>query len=167
MKEDEVYISTKAFLIKQSWTLLAGQPPNGCDHLPVVEIKMSERIGIGSFGSYKPDLIASKNGIFLIIECKPDHSIDDAKKILSILSDQCRVENLYEEILQRRLFERRGIIIHKNDFRANLWGALAHSGIAKKEEKLLVLTLRNINGDGELLPPEIADKKLLDTIESS
>ena len=39
LSEEEVYNGAKRILKNNNYTLLAGQPPRGVDHLPVVEIK--------------------------------------------------------------------------------------------------------------------------------
>jgi len=160
MKEDEVYIGSKIFFRNESWLILAGQPPNGCDHLPVVEVKKPKRQGIGSLGSYKPDLVVAKNNVFLLVECKPNYHSGDAEKLLSILKDSARIELFYNEIQQRRLFNRRGIKVDLSEFEAGLWGALAHSGPAGQEEELIDLRVRSIHGDAEVLLPRNADDKL-------
>ena len=39
MREDEIYVATKNWFQKKGFIALAGQPPNGCDNIPVIEIK--------------------------------------------------------------------------------------------------------------------------------
>ena len=72
LTEEEVYNGTKKILIKNNYTLLGGQPPRGVDHLPVIEIKSGLNREKGSKDSFKPDLVAYRDGILIIIECKPD-----------------------------------------------------------------------------------------------
>jgi len=133
--------------------LIAGQPPNGCDNLPVVEIKLPGKIGIGSKGAFKPDLIAAKGGVFLIIECKPDHSPSDVDKLRGIIGNRERILLLYEEINQRKLLRRRGIDVTAKDFCGNIKGAIAHSGKPIKLPGLYVLCIEGASGKGKLLMP--------------
>jgi hypothetical protein len=126
MEEDEIYIATKVFLAKRGWVMLAGQPPNGCNHLPVVEIKLPGRQGIGSRGAYKPDLIAAKQNVFLLIECKPAYNQGDADKLNTILGNADRMDALFAELTQRHIFERHKMAISQNVFRENTLGALAY-----------------------------------------
>ncbi len=148
LQEDEVYIGAKAFLVGNGWTLLGGQPPSGCNHLPVIEIKDPNRVGIGSKGAYKPDLVAHMNGITLVVECKPDFSRPDEAKLLGILSDPGKKRELYDEMSKRNLFERHGIHIGQGEFERNLRGALAHSGSTHSHRSLLVLSIENMEGRG-------------------
>jgi len=160
LSEDLVYLGTKAFLKAHGWTLLAGQPPNGCNSLPVVEIKCPERKGIGSLGAYKPDLIAARDGIFLLVECKPDHSVRDAIKLADILASGERVNLLYAEICQRKLLERKGIECNAMRFSAGIRGALAHSGSPQRQEHLLSIIINTPEGEGYYVLPSAHDHML-------
>lgn len=153
LQEDEVYIGAKAFLKANGWTLLGGQPPSGCNHLPVIEIKDPYRVGIGSKGAYKPDLVAHRDSITLIVECKPDFSRFDEAKLLEVLSDPGKKMELYDEMSKRNLFERHGVHIGKGEFERNLRGALAHSGSAHSHKSLLVLSIENMEGTGMAFCP--------------
>lgn len=153
LQEDEVYIGAKAFLKANGWTLLGGQPPSGCNHLPVIEIKDPYRIGIGSKGAYKPDLVAHRDGITLIVECKPDFSRSDEAKLLGILLDPGKKKELYDEMSKRNLFERHGVHIGKGKFERDLRGALAHSGSACSHKSLLILSIENMEGSGVAFCP--------------
>jgi len=154
LEEDEVYLGAKAVLRSHGWILLGGQPPSGCDHLPVVEVKLPGRTGIGSKGAYKPDLVAAKDGIFMLIECKPDHSPADADKLRAILRDSERISLLYQELSQRKLFERRGISARKEEFCESVTGALAHSGTPRSMPDLITISVRDISGVGEIIEPK-------------
>jgi|GEM_PF-1570510 len=153
LTEDEVYVAAKNLIKKHGWTIIAGQPPNGCDHLPVVEIKSSHRIGIGSKGAFKPDLIAVKKGVFIIVECKPAHSEKDADKIRNALADPLRTQLLYQELLQRRIFDRCGIKVSEEDFKLKIFGALAHSAEVKQMPDLIVLSVKESPAESLLIAP--------------
>lgn len=160
MEEDSVYMATKGFLKGQGWGLLAGQPPSGCDHLPVVEVKSTTREGIGSLGAFKPDLIAYYADIFLLVECKPGYDEGDAAKLREILSDPGRVSTLFNELRQRRVFDRHRITTDIAHFTRGLRGALAHSGKAHPQPDLLVIIVDKLDGSGKLFPPTTADRLL-------
>jgi len=104
MKEDEIYIYTKEWLIYNEYEIIAGQPPNGSDNIPVIEIKDNKYSSKGSKGSYKPDLIGMNGNNILVIECKPKYDQDDEKKLLSIMFDNSRIELLFKELHQRNIF---------------------------------------------------------------
>ena len=105
MTEEEIYLGTKNYLIKNQFLVIAGQPPRGVDHLPVIEIK-DNNSNKGSKFSYKPDLIAFKNDKTIIIECKPLFDYGDYTKLKSILANPTRIQNLYNELKQYHLFEK-------------------------------------------------------------
>ncbi len=126
MREDQVYVLAKRGLVLSGWTVLAGQPPRGTNHLPVVEIKDPLRSGKGSGGAYKPDLVAwFPPHHLLIVECKPQRDDSDAAKLRAILGDIDRQRELWEEIVQRGLLRRADI--EAPAFKAvHFLGALAH-----------------------------------------
>lgn len=153
LSEDEVYLGSKAILRRNGWILVAGQPPDGCDSLPVVEIKLPGRQGIGSGGAYKPDLIVSDGNKTLIVECKPRHSASDVEKLKNIIGDDKRISLLYKELVQRRLLARRGISISEEEFRRNIFCALAHSGEPTAVPNFYMILVKDRFGEGEILPP--------------
>ena len=108
MKEEEIYILLKRWLIKMKYYILAGQPPSGTDNIPVIEIKEPNNKIKGSKGSYKPDLVAINEKNLLIIECKPSYNFNDEKKLENVLFGTQRKKLLYKEINQRNLFEKSG-----------------------------------------------------------
>lgn len=127
MTEEKVYLGSKNYLINNGYTVIAGQPPRGVDHLPVIEIKDTNP-DKGSKSAYKPDLVAYKNGTFFIIECKPSFSYDDYLKLKSILNSPIRIHNFYIELHQYHLLEKVNYCGSFNDFTNNLQISLAYSG---------------------------------------
>lgn len=102
LTEEEVYNGTKNWLLNNGFSILAGQPPRGVDHLPVIEIKnpTGEK---GSRDAYKPDLVAYKNEVFFIIECKPKYDFGDNNKLHNVLSSHERLFYFYRELQQYKL----------------------------------------------------------------
>ena len=127
LTEEEVYNGAKRWLRKNDFMVIAGQPARGVDHLPVIEIK-NPTGDKGSKFSYKPDLVAYKNNVFYIIECKPDYDLNDNMKINEILQSENRLKSFYAEMDQYQLFDR--IKYHPTfaDFKQSVEGVLAFSG---------------------------------------
>ncbi len=122
MREDLVYIKTKSWLVDSSWAVLAGQPPRGTDHLPIVEIKDSFNRAKGSAGAFIPDLVARKSHFLALIECKPVYDELDRLKLEGILGSEQRLAALFADLSQKRLVSKRdcsGLTV---------LGLLAHGG---------------------------------------
>ncbi|MEL5900796.1 hypothetical protein AAGC94_22590 [Clostridium sporogenes] len=126
LSEEEVYIGTKKLLKKNHFYILAGQPARGNDHLPVVEIKSGTNYNKGSKHSYKPDLVAFKNDIFYIIECKPTFDLGDYNKLVEILSSKIRLKMFFTELNQRNLLTRVNYKHSFAHFKDNIQGCLAY-----------------------------------------
>ena len=107
MREDEIYLLTKKWVLERKFDILGGQPPNGTDRFPVIEIKSEENSKKGSRTSYKPDLIIATPDFLLIIECKPQFNLGDVDKLREIAQSRSRIKALIEELRQRRSLERR------------------------------------------------------------
>ena len=127
LTEEEVYNGAKRWLRKNGFTVIAGQPARGVDHLPVIEIK-NPTGDKGSKYSYKPDLVAYKDKIFYIIECKPGFDSDDNTKINDVLSSETRLKSFFIEIEQYQLFGRIGYHPSFFEFKDSIEGVLAFSG---------------------------------------
>ena len=153
LTEGEVYLGAKRLLQNHGWTVLAGQPPSGLNHLPAVEIKWEGREGIGSEGALRPDLIAADAPRLLLVECKPRHSNADAQKLRSVLGDPERIDALLSELAQRRLFDRAGLPRDPERWEGGIFGALAHSGPVRRQDDLWIISVRGRDGGGELLKP--------------
>ena len=148
MTEEEVYLGTKRYLIKNNFLVLAGQPPRGVDHLPVIEIKESNSEK-GSRFSYKPDLIAFKNNRFIIIECKPTFNYGDYQKLHNILSNSTRFKNFYLELEQYNILFKANYTLGFEYFCQNIQIALAYCGeINDKYNDIDYICVSNWNGDG-------------------
>jgi hypothetical protein len=156
MREDEVYAATKNFLMDEGWIVLGGQPPNGCDHLPILEIKSGRSQSLGSKHSYKPDLVCFKRGVFLLVECKPRLSESDAEKLRLILASPERIEAFFVELMQRSIFKRHRLEESLDGLRTGLRGALAHADTTAAPMDLLQICNRD-GLSGRYIPPTTDD----------
>lgn len=125
--EEEVYQGTKRFFKNNNFLVLAGQPPRGVDHLPVIEIKDESFLQKGSKNSYKPDLLTYKDNLFYIVECKPTFDSNDYVKLKSILESTSRLNMLYDELKQRNILTKYNICLTKDEFSKACTGVLAYS----------------------------------------
>lgn len=99
MSEGKIYYFLKNFLLDKGWKLLAGEPPDGSDNVCRIEIRSKNRVGIGSKGSYKIDLIfLNKNTLFLI-ELKPRYNQGDVNKLNEITTQ--RLHDLFDALKER------------------------------------------------------------------
>lgn len=112
MNETEVYIATKTVLKQLGLKLIGGQPPNGTDSFPVIEIADPSILSKGSKGSFKPDLIAfcPERQKIVIVECKPEFSLNDVEKLLQA-ADKNRLGVLSKELHQRGFEKKHGLIL--------------------------------------------------------
>lgn len=127
LDEERVYIGTKRFLKNNDFLVLAGQPPRGVDHIPVIEIKDPNFTDKGSKNAYKPDLVAFKNNAFFIIECKPQYDFGDYCKLKSVLLSDERLHAFYNELTQRGLLRKNNINLSYDYFKSNIFGVLSYS----------------------------------------
>ena len=163
MKEDEVYVGTKAWFNAKGFLALAGQPPNGCDNIPTIEIKDASNLDKGSKGSFKPDLLFGNSKYLIIVECKPLDDKKDEIKLLEVLTNNHRKKLLFEEISQRGIFQRRKLEKYFTDFQqfsSKLKACLSHGGKPRLMEKIMTLSLSSISGLGDLTQPLNNDYKI-------
>lgn len=96
ISESFVHVSMRQHLKKDGWLLIAGEYPNGSDDElnvlsisnPTVARDNSPDPRRHSSGEIIPDLIAYKDGIILIIEAKPNYSLEDKAKLINLLSNE-------------------------------------------------------------------------------
>lgn len=157
MTEGHVYIATKAILTRVSATLVAGQPPSGTDHLPVVEIKDPARVLKGSRGAFKPDLIAWFEPHLFVIECKPKRSIADIAKLHEVLDSPERLYLLHHELTQRGILMRSGITLSAQAMAQYVIGAIAYHEARQQEERVAVIGVDGTDGRGVIVYPRITN----------
>ena len=74
--------------MENGWALLGGEPPDGTDNLPRIELKDPNYNGKGSKGSKKIDLVAIKSNYILLLELKKFYSESDIIKLNEIVSKE-------------------------------------------------------------------------------
>ena len=156
MNEEEVYIGTKNWFKKNGFIPIAGQPPNGSDSIPKIEIKNSFYKEKGSKGSFTPDLLCISKSYFFIIECKPQHSEKDKEKLLEIINSFSRRKVLYEDLLERKIFQKRNLIdnfLTLDQFNKKIRYVLSHNGEHKLMNNIITLTIQSRTGEGTIHQP--------------
>ena len=150
LSEEEVYNGAKRWLRKNGYTVIAGQPARGVDHLPVIEIKQptGEK---GSRDAYKPDLVAYKDQKFYIVECKPGFDNGDLLKVTDVLASNDRLKNFYIELDQYQLLTRVGYSQPFSEFAVAVEGVLAYSGTPKVSCPLHQLVVSDWKGSAKLI----------------
>ena len=131
MREDEIYLLTKQWVVSRELHVLGGQPPNGTDRFPVIEIKSDEHSEKGSRTSYKPDLIVATTDHLLIIECKPRFNLEDVTKLNEIAGSSTRLDAFIGELRQRRSLERRNhslALLSDRELESRIRCCVAYSG---------------------------------------
>jgi len=109
ISEPEIYIRCKSILQENGWTLLGGEPPDGTDTIPRIELKDSNNKMKGSKGSKKIDLIATKGSRVLLLELKRLYSKNDVLKLDEIKSEDRWLEALMNALMQKRAFQIAGV----------------------------------------------------------
>lgn len=104
--EDHIYRNMKAWLEARGWLVIAGEPPSGTNHLPVLEIRDPNYTGRGSTGSRKIDLLAYRDGRLLLIELKGKCSHKDVEKLDRIISTRESREALMDAIDEKSIPKR-------------------------------------------------------------
>ena len=113
MTEEEVYQGSKNYLVRMGYSVFEIKDVN------------PER---GSKFAYKPDLVAYKDGCFVIIECKPTFNYNDYLKLKSVINSPTRLWKFFCELRQYHLMERVGYMGSFEDFSASIQISLAYAG---------------------------------------
>ena len=98
MNRDEtfVHVAIRKYLKEKGWKLIAGQYPGGSDdELHVLNIYDPELARDESpdhrrhsLGKLVPDLMAYKNDKLIVVEAKPNFSIQDRKKLTNLFNER-------------------------------------------------------------------------------
>ena len=145
LSETTVYLKVKKHLKTSGWSVLAGQPPSGTDHLPVIEIKDDLKSGNGSKGSFKPDLVAWKDDILVFIELKPIFNPIDQAKVENVLNSPSRIHALWEDLNQRRVKINTGELLSTRMTQTRVVGGLGYGGTQMDHPHLWTFL---VEGDG-------------------
>ncbi|MFW1931541.1 hypothetical protein ACG90B_19795 [Acinetobacter baumannii] len=94
MREGDLHVAMRNIFKAKGWTLIAGEFPGGSDHelypLNVVDPSVAKDNSPDprrhSQGELIPDLVAMKDNVLLIGECKVAYDSDDSQKLLTLLN---------------------------------------------------------------------------------
>ena len=120
LTEPEIYMRCKEILIENGWIILGGEPPDGTDNIPRIQLKEESYYGIGSKGSKKIDLVAVKGDRMLLLELKGKYNSSDIKKLNEIASSEKWIKalgialddkNVYSIAKTKRLKITKGILV--------------------------------------------------------
>jgi hypothetical protein len=149
MREDQVYVFTKKWFTERGLRCVAGQPPRGCDNVPVVEIKDIGNFGKGSFGAFKPDLVFLSPRVIVICECKPAFSESDVAKLNMVDDSPERKKMFFVELNSRAIFARAGVasdFLDCSSFARKLRYCVSYSGIGARQAKVASLEIAQKTG---------------------
>ena len=104
LSEGQIYVRLRNWLPQKRWSVLGGEPPDGTNVIPRIEIKDPRYAGKGSKGSKKVDIVAYKQGYFLLTEIKPSYSYYDTKKLKDIVKDHIRRAAFIRAMKEKRVF---------------------------------------------------------------
>jgi hypothetical protein len=130
VREYAITYGVKDLLLSRNWDVIAYNPPGsqGTFTIPNPSKDGGYR---GQTGSESPDVIAIKNSVVLIVECKPTFNLDDANKMKRLSENVKKMEIL--NILIRRVCAANEIAI-SGDLRFIY--ALAYQGVMHNEKDL-------------------------------
>ena len=130
IREYAITYGVKNLLLKLNWDVIAYNPPGsqGTFTIPNPSKDGGYR---GQTGSESPDIIAVKDSLVLIVECKPIFNSDDAKKLERLSSNKEKMEIL--TTLIRRVCEANSITLPKT---LTYIFALAYQGKAHSVKNL-------------------------------
>ena len=147
-----IYIGIKKYLRNDGWQILGGQPPSGTDHLPVIEIKKTHGELKGSGDSFKPDLLALKEGLLMIFELKPRYSDSDVRKLDAVLKDPKRIENFWRELEERKIRTEDKVLVSSKKNAIQIACAVAYAGPYKRVSDLWTFLSDDSSGF-KVIPP--------------
>jgi hypothetical protein len=143
IREYAITYAVKNFLLSKNWDVIAYNPPGsqGTFTIPNPSKDGGYR---GQTGSESPDIIAIKNGIVMIVECKTTFNLDDSKKLNSLSTDGKKMEIL--EMLISRVCKANAINVpDKIDYIF----ALAYQGTPQKSSFLGLINVK-VNMDFDI-----------------
>jgi len=100
VREYAITYGVKNLLLSKKWDVIAYNPPGSQGTFTIPNPRKDGGYR-GQTGSESPDVIAIKNDVVLIVECKPSFDLDDANKMKRLSEDSEKMEIL--SILVRRV----------------------------------------------------------------
>ena len=143
-KEQKIYLIMKDYLLNNEWVLLGGEPPDGTDTIPRIEIKESNETAKGSKGSKKIDLIAFKNNYFLLIELKDKFDIADVNKLSNIVEN--KRESFIKALKEKKILEKNFIKIDEKQYIGSSYffvKSIAYIGEGDIPTNFIVFNIKN------------------------
>jgi hypothetical protein len=113
VSETEIYLKLKKGLPERGWILIGGEPPDGTNSMPRIELKDSSNLSKGSKGSKKIDLVFFKNGFFLLLELKENYDYSDVKKLNEIVQEEKWRKAFMTALKEKRALELKSISINQ------------------------------------------------------
>ena len=116
IREDEIYVRIKQFLTSKGWIVIGGEPPNGTNNIPRIELKDMETKEKGSKGSKKIDLVFFKDGYFLLNELKSIFNQKDVNKLNEITQNEKWRKSFINALYEKKIFKWNNIKINPEDY---------------------------------------------------
>lgn len=116
ISESEIYVRMKHFLVRRGWDLLGGDPPDGTDDIPVIEVKPPRNVGKGSLSSKKPDLVAHRCSKIMLLELKSSFSLSDIHKLNELVEEKIWRRRIHGALEEKKVLERSQVNMGKGEF---------------------------------------------------
>lgn len=138
IREYAITYAVKNYLLSKKWDVIAYNPPGSQGTFTIPNPKKDGGYK-GQTGSESPDIVAIKNSIVMVVECKSSFNLDDSAKLNNLSTDKQKIEIL--ELLINRVCKANSIKIPD---KIEYIFALAYQGTPHKSK---FLGLINVNID--------------------
>ena len=116
VSETQIYLVLKKYLPEKGWILIGGEPPDGTNSMPRIELKDDTHLVKGSKGSKKIDLLFFKEGYFLLLELKEMYNFSDVKKLNEIVETEKWRNAFILALKEKRALELKEIRIDEQEY---------------------------------------------------
>lgn len=116
VSETQIYLNLRKYLPERGWVLVGGDPPDGTNSIPRIELKEETHTAKGSKGSKKIDLLFFKQGYFLLLELKGKYNISDVKKLNEIVDTEKWRKAFILALKEKRALELKNIKINEQEY---------------------------------------------------
>jgi hypothetical protein len=106
-----VTYAVKEWLITHKWDILAYNPPGSQGTFTIPNPNKDPNFR-GQTGSESPDIVATKQGVILVVEAKTGHSTADETKVDHLFADATKMEIF--QIIIRKVAEANHIFLPSN-----------------------------------------------------